>query len=174
VGEKTVKVRFWRAPTGAGESGRMPGEIGRMLAQSGRMLGQSISFRKNTSYPNTDGCGRKVMPGIRVTIERFTDESQPGWVECSLVDAAGATHLFEEKVPIVTKHDLDARSAYPCDGMIACTVISTHRDDEDREIVTVDTERPWGIESRSGQVRFEVLREQIVEPEGAPGWGHKG
>src|SRR5687767_11069667 len=107
------------------------------------------------------------MQGIRVTIDRFTHESQPGWVECSFVDAAGSTHLFEEKVPIVTTDDLDARSAYPCEGMVACTVISTHRDVGGREIVSVDTARPWGIVSKSGQVRFEVLREQIVESDQA-------
>ena len=39
------------------------------------------------------------MVAIKVTIDRFTDEDQPGWVACSFVDAAGVAHLFEEKVP---------------------------------------------------------------------------
>jgi hypothetical protein len=103
------------------------------------------------------------VPGIRIKIERFTDESNPGWVECSFVDAAGVAHLFEEKVPIVTADDLDARSTYPRDGIIDCIVISARRNADGLEILLVDTEQAWGIESKSGQTRFEVFREQVLE-----------
>jgi hypothetical protein len=100
---------------------------------------------------------------IRVSIERFTDSSQPGWVECVFVDAAGRRHLFVEKAPVVSAEDLWADSLYPREGFIACTVISVDRDADGREIVTVETEEPWGIESTTGQVRFEVFRDQLVE-----------
>ena len=63
------------------------------------------------------------MLGIKVTIERFTLESQPGWVECRFADAAGTSHVFEEKVPVVSDEDLDAGSVYPRAGVIGCQVV---------------------------------------------------
>lgn len=33
------------------------------------------------------------MLGIKVTIVRFTDESQPGWVECAFIDASGVWRI---------------------------------------------------------------------------------
>ncbi len=53
------------------------------------------------------------MYGVRVEIVRFVDDSQPGWVECRLVDARGQEWLFVEKVPIVTSSDLTALTPYP-------------------------------------------------------------
>jgi len=103
------------------------------------------------------------MLEIRVSIERYTDDWFPGFVECTLVDALGRLHLFEEKVPIVTAEPLNAKSLYPREGFIACVLISEERAADGREIVTVDTEEPWGIESKTGETRFQVFREQLVE-----------
>jgi hypothetical protein len=100
---------------------------------------------------------------IRVSIDRFTDASQPGWVECSFVDAVGKRHLFLEKIPIVTAENLWADSVYPAEGFIAGTIIGVDRTTDGREILTVDTERPWGVESTSGEFRFQVFRDQLVE-----------
>jgi len=101
--------------------------------------------------------------GIKVTIDRFTQEWQPGWVECSFPDAAGKAHVFEEKVPIVTDENLDARSEYPRAGIIGCQVVGTRVGPDGREVVIVDTGQPWGIESKTGETRFEVLPEQVIE-----------
>jgi hypothetical protein len=106
--------------------------------------------------------GRKML-GIKVTIERFTDEHNPGWVACSFVDAAGLLHLFEEKVPVVSQEDLDAKSEYPRPGTIECEVVSARWAADGRELVLVDTEMPWGIESRAGNSRFEIYRNQLLE-----------
>lgn len=103
------------------------------------------------------------MLGLKVTIERFTDEAQPGWVECRFSDAVGRSHIFEEKVPVVTQENLDATSPYPRSGIIACQVVGTRVTSEGREVIIVDTLQPWGIESNAGQTRFEVLREQVIE-----------
>ena len=46
---------------------------------------------------------RRTMLAVRVNISRYVDESFPGWVECSLVDAYGYDHVFVEKVPVVTR-----------------------------------------------------------------------
>ena len=103
------------------------------------------------------------MLGIKVTIERFTEAWQPGWVECTFTDAAGKSHVFEEKVPLVTGESLDAGSGYPRPGVIGCQVVATRTGPDGREVLTVDTEQPWAIESKAGETRFEVLREQVIE-----------
>lgn len=102
------------------------------------------------------------MHGITITIERFTDEWQPGWVECALVDVIGKRHPFEEKVPVVTTEDVDASSEYPRPGIIGCTIVRS-RPLDGREVVIVDTSLPWRIESRSGRTQFEMFVEQRVE-----------
>lgn len=103
------------------------------------------------------------MIGVRVTICRYMDGSQPGWVECRLVDGHGQEWSFVEKAPVVTAEGLDAGSPYPREGVIACEVIERRLDAGGREVAIIDTERPWGIEATSGQTRFEVRPEQIVE-----------
>ena len=104
----------------------------------------------------------KVL-GIKVTIERFTQEWQPGWVQCRFVDAAGKSHVFEEKVPVVSDENLDATSEYPRSGIIGCQVVGSGVASDGRPVVIVDTEQPWGIESKAGETRFEVLPEQVIE-----------
>jgi len=47
------------------------------------------------------------MLAVRVN-SRYFDESFPGWVECTLVDAYGYDHVFVERVPMVTKARLQA------------------------------------------------------------------
>jgi hypothetical protein len=47
--------------------------------------------------------------------------------------------------------------------VVACCSISSRLTADGREVVTVDTEQPWGIESNAGQTQFEVFREQLVE-----------
>jgi hypothetical protein len=102
------------------------------------------------------------MLAIKVEITRFLDDHQPGFVECSLIDAHGRKHLFIDKVPVVALEDLDAHSIYPRDGVIGCEVVNGP-DDSAREILTVSTELPWGIESAEGLLVFEVRREQLTE-----------
>ena len=104
-----------------------------------------------------------MVLAIKVTIERFTQEWFPGIVECSFVDALGTAHVFEEKVPVVSTENLTAQSTYPRDGTIECLPIASHVAADGREIVTVDTEQPYGIESKIGQTRFDVFRDQLVE-----------
>jgi hypothetical protein len=53
------------------------------------------------------------MPAVTVQISRFVDEHQPGFVECILMDALGESHLFVEKVPVVSTDDLWSTSSYP-------------------------------------------------------------
>jgi hypothetical protein len=102
------------------------------------------------------------MLGVRVKISRYADASQPGWVECRLVDALGHEHVFVEKVPVVTKAHLDAASSFPRAGFTACIVVG--RSERDcRQVVRIDTQTPWGIESTARRSRFNILWEQLCE-----------
>jgi hypothetical protein len=103
------------------------------------------------------------MLGVQVEISRYVDDAQPGWVECWLTDAWARQWSFVEKVPVVTAADLDAMSPYPQPGVIACQVVARRRDAAGREVVTIDTGSPWSVESTTGDVRFDVLPEQLVE-----------
>ena len=103
------------------------------------------------------------MTGLTIEIMRFVDSHQPGFVECSITDAWGSKHLFVEKVPMVTGDALSESSSYPQRGMVACEVLRRWRDPHNREIATVDTDKPWGIESNDGQTQFEVLVSALCE-----------
>ena len=63
------------------------------------------------------------MARVRVEIVRYTDDHQPGFVECRLTDVAGRDWSFEEKVPVVGTEYLDAASQYPRSGSMGCTVL---------------------------------------------------
>src|SRR5690348_2990342 len=100
---------------------------------------------------------------IRVTIIRYIKDSQPGWVECKLTDARGNEWLFIEKTPVVTLARLDANSHYPQPGVIACHIIDKWQDADGYEMITVDTDKPWGVESTTGRTRFDVHLDQLQE-----------
>jgi len=102
------------------------------------------------------------MMGVRVEIVRYANDSFPGWVECSLTDLRGHRWSFVEKVPIVTTACLDATSPYPQPGVIACEVVSQWRD-SGRQVLAIDTELPWHVEATTGETRFEVNAEQVIE-----------
>jgi hypothetical protein len=105
------------------------------------------------------------MIGVQVTITRFVDEAQPGWVECKLTDIHGQTWIFVEKAPMVSKTPLDARSAYPQPGIIACEIFLTWLDIMGRDVVTIDTSAPWGIKSTSGKTQFDIYATQLTQIE---------
>jgi len=94
----------------------------------------------------------------------YVDESFPGWVECTLVDAYGYDHVFVEKVPVVTKAHLDSASSYPQSGVIACVVLDLgiSQSDDGRRLVHIDTQTPCGVQSLAGRSRFDVFPEQLV------------
>src|SRR5215212_1531471 len=101
------------------------------------------------------------MIALPVTISRFADDDQPGWVECELSDAFGRRHVFIEKIPVVTEEEVWRDSSYPRGGMFACEVISSWVDEKGRSLSKIDTSRPWGIESKDGQAEFVVLTEAL-------------
>jgi len=103
------------------------------------------------------------VTAVFIQIERFVDDHQPGVVECRLVDAFGQSHLFVEKVPIVTAADLRSDSSYPQAGEIACEIVSESVDAAGRKLAEVNTDRPWSVESTEGISTFVVLTSQVVK-----------
>lgn len=101
------------------------------------------------------------MAEVAIDILRWVDDSQPGWIECTLTDAYGREHFFVEKVPVVTVERLDADSAYPRRATMECSVVGAGELPDGRAFVTIDTQRPYGVESTAGQSRFEVLRDRV-------------
>jgi hypothetical protein len=102
------------------------------------------------------------MDAVRVEIVRFVDDHQSGWVECRLRDAWDLEWVFVEKVPVVTRANLDGDSRYPQPGVIAGEIVKAWRDEGGRELRTINTERPWDVAAENGETQFEVLAEQIL------------
>jgi hypothetical protein len=101
------------------------------------------------------------MLGIKITIDRFISDAQPGWVECRFKDVWGKEFTFEEKVPVI-KH-LDEKSAYPQMGVIACEVVREWEDKSGRKLVTITTDKPWGIETIEGLTEFDIAKDDLLE-----------
>jgi hypothetical protein len=102
------------------------------------------------------------MISIRVSIVGWVDDCQPGIVKCALQDAYGQTWEFIEKLPIVAAAELDKTSTYPQPAEIACEVIRDWENDKGQELVTIDTDNPWGVESTQGTTRFDVFKHQLI------------
>jgi len=103
------------------------------------------------------------MFGIKTQITKcIDDEGYPTFVECQFVDAHGCTQTFNDKDAIFTKEFLDRNSDYSVAGIIGCEIIERKIIDG-REIIKIDTDLPWHIESTKGETLFEVLQEQLIE-----------
>ena len=102
------------------------------------------------------------MPAVAVRITRFVDDHFPGFVECELVDAAGLSHIFVEKIPVVTTEELRPCSCYPCAGVIECQVLAQWGDTDGVWYSRIDTSKPWGVESSAGVTEFVVASSGIA------------
>jgi len=100
---------------------------------------------------------------LAVTITRLLDDAFPGSVECLLLDATGDQHWFTEKVPVVSEGCAGPDDVYPRPGWIRCVVIQDAGDGHDHRLVEVSTDQPDGVESRTGQSRFMVRAQQILQ-----------
>ncbi len=92
------------------------------------------------------------------------DEPQPGLVEVQLKDLHGDEHLFVDKEPIFTRHSaLSPQTAYPVRVELGCEILGTRLLPDGRTAFTITTERPWRIESVTGQTAFEVTLDQFAD-----------
>jgi hypothetical protein len=103
------------------------------------------------------------MALLRVSITRYvSDDPQPGLVECELIDRHGRRWSFVEKTAVVSDEVLGPETTYPRPGVIAGEVIGRFRDAQGREVVRVDTGRPWGVVTLDGVSQFEVFAEDLA------------
>lgn len=101
------------------------------------------------------------MPKVRCQLVRWVaDEPQPGLVEARLVDAAGRTWSFIDKEPIFCVEPMRQPRAFPQPGLIRCEVLDRDELEGGRDVVTIDTARPDGVES-SGVTIFCVPRDPV-------------
>jgi hypothetical protein len=103
------------------------------------------------------------LKAIRIKIIKFISDDQPGFIECIFYDAMNKKHVVQEKIPVITERCSDANSNYPQGGVIACEIVKESRDLNGNKIVTIDTSRPWGVDSIEGLSQFDVLEEQLIE-----------
>src|ERR1700692_4014306 len=103
-----------------------------------------------------------AMPGLRVSIIRFVDEHQPGFVECEFTDANGTVHTLVDKVPVFSLEDLWNDSVYPQPGFARCEVLARSQDSRG-QLARVTIAKPDGLESMNGLSEFVVLESQLSE-----------
>jgi hypothetical protein len=59
---------------------------------------------------------------VPIKIVRFISDVYPGFVAGELVDAFGAIHAFQDKVPAIALDYLDANSDFPREGVLPCEI----------------------------------------------------
>jgi hypothetical protein len=103
------------------------------------------------------------MPSLIASISRFVDdEPQPGIVEFVFSDASEQLHFFIEKISVVSNHNLRRTSAYPIACELACEIEAEWIDEAGNLLISLFTERPWGLVSIAGRSKFVVCASQIV------------
>ena len=100
------------------------------------------------------------MHEASVQIVEFLSSDQPGFVAASLTDAFGVRHVFHDKVPVFTDALIDTDTPLPVTGWLGCTVLERFVDDG-REVVRIDTEKPWDIASTAGDYHFVVSADSL-------------
>ena len=102
------------------------------------------------------------MIGVQVTATHcVSDGHYPDWLRLRLIDAHGREWLILEKVPVVTLEDLDENSVYPRTIVLACQEVS-RRASAGRELVLIDLNIPWGIQTTDGTTCIEVFTDQLA------------
>ena len=85
----------------------------------------------------------------------MADEPWPGLVEARLTDSDGRVWSFTDKEPIFCSEEVGRLSRFPVAAVIRCQVIGREILADGREVVTVDTGRPDGLDS-GGVTIFHV------------------
>jgi hypothetical protein len=65
-------------------------------------------------------------------------------------------------VPVLSAKELSQASQFPRPATIECEVVAELGATEAADLITIDTSRPWGIESKDGTSRFVVRQSQLV------------
>ncbi len=97
-----------------------------------------------------------------IIIHSVNDLNYSSRVECSFIDTWGYNQIFIEKIPVVTSNNFDIYAEFPQNGVIACEIIKSWRDKDNREFVSIDTSKPWGCEIIDEISRFDILKTQLI------------
>ena len=104
------------------------------------------------------------MIGVAVQINSLKWQPQPGWVECTLIDASNREWHLGMKTAYLFCGQLSESSVFPQLGVVPCLVVARRHDQRGREIVEIDTDVPsGGVESSEGETRFTVFAAQLEE-----------
>jgi len=88
------------------------------------------------------------------------DEPQPGLVEAHLTDADGHVWRFIDKEPIFCADAVGEWTRFPVAGAIRCRIIDYGTLSDGRQVVTIDTASPDGVDS-DGVTIFRVAASAI-------------
>jgi hypothetical protein len=103
------------------------------------------------------------MLGVTLQINSFKLDPQPGWVECSLLDANGQEWRFGMKTAYLYCGDLEETSSFPQPGTVPCELLWRGIDTTGQEIAKISTLEPWGVDSHEGETTFVVFANQLAE-----------
>jgi hypothetical protein len=96
------------------------------------------------------------MPEVGCQVVRWVaDEPQPGLVEAQLRDSDGRLWTFIDKEPIFCSEVVGPLGRFPVAGSIRCQVIGHEVLAGGREVITIDTSSPDGVDS-GGVTIFHV------------------
>jgi hypothetical protein len=96
------------------------------------------------------------MPKVACQVVRWVaGEPQPGLVEAQLTDSDGRLWSFIDKEPIFCSEWIGPRPTFPVDAAIRCQVIGHEILADGREVITIDTGSPDGVDS-AGTMIFRV------------------
>jgi hypothetical protein len=128
------------------------------------------TFLSGLSYGVSETTAWRIVQKveIEVSIMRWVDDHNPGWVECQLTDAFGMNWHFVDKLPIFSADSsFDSTSQYPQPGILACEILGGKVDSLGRNISLIDTSEPWSVESVDGTTRFWVFHDLLKKTEPA-------
>jgi hypothetical protein len=100
------------------------------------------------------------MPCLSVIIVRFVDETFPGFVECTFIDANQRVHTLVDKVPTFSALTLWSDSQYPQPGAACCRILESAHDESGRGLLRITID---GVETVDGETEFVVEKSQITE-----------
>jgi hypothetical protein len=73
------------------------------------------------------------------------------------------TQTFVEKLPVVSIGGSLGDAELPVFGYVDCERQSAWTDESGRHLARISTDRPWGVESTTGETQFVVFASQLTD-----------
>jgi len=102
------------------------------------------------------------MAFLMIQITKYISNDFPAFIECSFKDAHNIKQKIIDKVPVLTTKDINENTEFPIDINIPITIKNKLKDLNNKQILTINIEKPLGLESTDGETCFEVFTNQIV------------